>query len=148
MNNINRQWIWNGDSLEYPEFVLVPGWSEVKDSALNDENKDPSLENKIRKVFHWKEEEHRLFLEGLEMYGRGNWKAISKHVGTKTSTQVASHAQKHFIRVRVDQQSGYSTKKSKRRSKFDTTSWNGDFHPLLYRDYIPPSPQMLKHNQL
>jgi hypothetical protein len=64
MNNINnngnsKEWIWNGDSLEYPEFVLVPGWYEVKDSALNDENKDPSLENKIRKVFHWKEEEHR-----------------------------------------------------------------------------------------
>jgi hypothetical protein len=65
MNNINnngnsKEWIWNGDKgLEYPEAVLVPGWSEVKDRALNDENKDRPLENKIRKVFHWKEEEHR-----------------------------------------------------------------------------------------
>jgi hypothetical protein len=63
---------------------------------------------------------------------------ISKHICTKTSTQVASHAQKHFIRI--NQQSVDSTKKSKRRSKFDTTLWNGDFHPLLYRDYIPPLP--------
>ncbi|KAK2430572.1 transcription factor SRM1 [Trifolium repens] len=156
MNNISKEWTWDGDKgfeenlllekhsqmIEEDRFELptIPDNCISKDDPSNDENKDPPLKNKIRKVFHWKEEEHRLFLEGLEMYGRGNWKAISKHVGTKTSTQVASHAQKHFIRVRVDQQSGYSTKKSKRRSKFDTTSWNGDFHPLLYRDYIPPSP--------
>ncbi|WJX63786.1 hypothetical protein P8452_48633 [Trifolium repens] len=107
-----------------------------KDNGSTDVNKHPPLKNKIKKVQHWKKEEHG-FLDGLEKYGRGNWKAISKHVGTKTCTQVASHAQKYFIRV--DQQNGYSAKKSKRRSKFDTTSWNGDFHPLLYRDCITPS---------
>jgi hypothetical protein len=76
--------------LEYPKNnlnVLFPGWSiaEVekhtqmikedrfelptfpdncisKDRASNDENKDPPLKNKIRKVFHWKEEEHRYIL--------------------------------------------------------------------------------------
>ncbi|WJX63794.1 hypothetical protein P8452_48640 [Trifolium repens] len=115
----------------------VPTYSS-KDNVPIDENKAPLLKNKINKVFHWKEEEHRLFLEGLEKYGKGRWKVISKHIGTKTSTQVASHAQKHFIRI--NQQSVDSTKKSKRRSKFDTTLWNGDFHPLLYRDYIPPLP--------
>ncbi|CAJ2652865.1 unnamed protein product [Trifolium pratense] len=109
-----------------------------KYNTSTDVNKVPPLMKKIKKVQHWKEEEHRLFLEGLEKYGKGNWKAISKYVGTKSYTQVASHAQKYFIRV--DQQNVDSSKKSKRRSKFDTNLWNGNFHPLLYRDYIPPPP--------
>ncbi|CAJ2652871.1 unnamed protein product [Trifolium pratense] len=111
----------------------------TKDKASIDENKATPVKKKIKKVLHWKEEEHRLFLEGLEKYGKGNWKAISKHVGTRSYTQVASHAQKHFIRIGVNhQQSDNSSKKSKRKNKYDTTKWNGDFHPLLYRDYIPP----------
>ena len=42
---------------------------------------------------------HRLFLLGLKKYGKGDWRNISRnYVITRTPTQVASHAQKYFIR--------------------------------------------------
>lgn len=47
----------------------------------------------------WSEEEHRTFLAGLEKLGKGDWRGIAKKfVTTRTPTQVASHAQKYFLR--------------------------------------------------
>ncbi|RVW28527.1 Transcription factor MYBS3 [Vitis vinifera] len=47
----------------------------------------------------WTEEEHRLFLFGLQRLGKGDWRGISRnYVISRTPTQVASHAQKYFIR--------------------------------------------------
>lgn len=41
----------------------------------------------------------RQFLIGLEKHGKGDWRNISRDfVTTRTPTQVASHAQKYFIR--------------------------------------------------
>ncbi|CAH9066474.1 unnamed protein product [Cuscuta epithymum] len=52
-----------------------------------------------KKGIAWTEEEHRLFLVGLQKLGKGDWRGISRnYVTSRTPTQVASHAQKYFIR--------------------------------------------------
>ncbi|BAT88404.1 hypothetical protein LR48_Vigan09g117500 [Vigna angularis] len=53
--------------------------------------------NKGRRIT-WTKAEHKRFLEGLDIYGKGNWKNISAYIQTKSASQVASHAQKYFIR--------------------------------------------------
>ena len=45
----------------------------------------------------WTDDEHRRFLEGLKMYGK-DWRMIEEHIGTRTCSQIRSHAQKYFLR--------------------------------------------------
>jgi len=49
----------------------------------------------------WSREEHFLFLRGLDKHGRGAWKQIAAMVGTRTPTQIQSHAQKYFLRQKA-----------------------------------------------
>ncbi|KAG4921227.1 hypothetical protein AAZX31_18G120800 [Glycine max] len=65
----------------------------------------------------WTEEEHRLFLLGLQNVGKGNWRGISRNfVMTRTPTQVASHAQKYFLRCHRQ------NRRRRRSSLFDITT--------------------------
>ncbi|KAF9667799.1 hypothetical protein SADUNF_Sadunf15G0061000 [Salix dunnii] len=65
----------------------------------------------------WTEEEHRRFLFGLQKVGKGDWRGISRNfVKTRTPTQVASHAQKHFLRL------SSVNRRRRRTSLFDITA--------------------------
>jgi SHAQKYF class myb-like DNA-binding protein len=76
-------------------------------------------EQERRKGVPWTEEEHKLFLLGLNKFGKGDWRNISRNfVVSRTPTQVASHAQKYFIRL-----NSMNKKDNKRRSSIhDITS--------------------------
>lgn len=91
-------------------------------SESNHGSKVSKSDQERRKGIAWTEDEHRLFLLGLDKYGKGDWRSISRNfVVTRTPTQVASHAQKYFIRLN-------SMNKDRRRSSIhDITSvGNGD----------------------
>ncbi|KAJ4978062.1 hypothetical protein NE237_008842 [Protea cynaroides] len=82
-----------------------------------------------KKGVPWTEDEHRLFLMGLKKYGKGDWRNISRNfVETRTPTQVASHAQKYFIRQ-------LSGGKDKRRSSIH------DITTVNITDNRPSSPE-------
>ncbi|KAL6989264.1 regulator of chromosome condensation, partial [Sarracenia purpurea var. burkii] len=64
-----------------------------------------------------------LFLIGLDTYGRGDWRSISRNmVVTRTPTQVASHAQKFFLRQ--------NSVKDRRRSSIHDITTTADTQPI------------------
>ncbi|CAN0909641.1 Transcription factor DIVARICATA [Linum grandiflorum] len=106
-----------------------------------------------KKGVPWTEDEHRRFLKGLMKYGKGDWRNISRNVVvTKTPTQVASHAQKYFLRQQL---SGVKDKRRPsihdintlnlaswpvpgKRSSSTTIDWN--YHPTSSSFFMGLSP--------
>ncbi|XP_022715030.1 transcription factor MYBS3-like [Durio zibethinus] len=91
--------------------------NNVPDGYLSDDPAAHASTNRPgerKKGVPWTEEEHRLFLIGLQKLGKGDWRGIARNfVMSRTPTQVASHAQKYFIR-----QSNV-TRRKRRSSLFD-----------------------------
>lgn len=93
---------------ELPDYGAEPSTSAAQPPK---KGKAGTTDQERRKGIPWTEEEHRLFLLGLAKFGKGDWRSISRNfVVTRTPTQVASHAQKYFIRLNT------LNKKDKRRS--------------------------------
>ncbi|KAM0007494.1 putative transcription factor MYB-HB-like family [Helianthus debilis subsp. tardiflorus] len=90
-----------------------------------------------KKGVPWTEEEHRMFLLGLQKLGKGDWRGIARnYVITRTPTQVASHAQKYFIR-----QCNVSRRK-RRSSLFDIVADDGqDTHMISSHGVNPSQPE-------
>ncbi|KAK2981614.1 hypothetical protein RJ640_012896 [Escallonia rubra] len=98
-----------------------------------------------KKGVPWTEEEHRMFLLGLQKLGKGDWRGIARnYVISRTPTQVASHAQKYFIR-----QSNVSRRK-RRSSLFDIIA-DESVDTMESRDFFavnPPQPETQSNNLL
>ncbi|XP_011085400.1 transcriptional adapter ADA2 isoform X1 [Sesamum indicum] len=46
----------------------------------------------------WNADEEMLLLEGIEMYGFGNWNEVAEHVGTKSKSQCIDHYDKIYMK--------------------------------------------------
>ena len=63
-----------------------------QNSSSKKKNKEGSLHGR------WTDQEHRLFLEGMHLFKK-DWRSIERHIGTRTCSQIRSHAQKYFMRL-------------------------------------------------
>lgn len=87
-----------------------------------------------------------MFLLGLQKLGKGDWRGIARnYVISRTPTQVASHAQKYFIR-----QTNVSRRK-RRSSLFDIVADESADTPMVPRDFLSvnqPETEMQNENTL
>ncbi|XP_020235400.1 transcription factor MYB1R1 [Cajanus cajan] len=101
--------------------VVTAGYASADDAAPTNSGKSRDRKRGIP----WTEEEHKLFLVGLQKVGKGDWRGISRnYVKTRTPTQVASHAQKYFLR-RTN-----LNRRRRRSSLFDITTVSVSTTPM------------------
>ncbi|XP_057806331.1 transcription factor MYB1R1 [Salvia miltiorrhiza] len=113
MNNLSEYEPVVNNGNEIPKDAADAGYASADEAVPH-----PSAGNRERKRgIPWTEEEHKLFLVGLQKVGKGDWRGISRnYVKTRTPTQVASHAQKYFLRR------SNINRRRRRSSLFDITT--------------------------
>jgi SHAQKYF class myb-like DNA-binding protein len=74
------------------------GQQDDEDDSENAQMTNSGDANNNGNAGRWTDEEHLKFLEALKIYGK-NWNKVHRYVGTRTSAQTRSHAQKYFNKL-------------------------------------------------
>lgn len=71
----------------------------VEINGHSNEHSYKVMDNLSFPIFHpnWGSDEELLLLEAVEIYGPGNWAAVSEHVGTKSTEECLSHYHQIYI---------------------------------------------------
>ncbi|KAG7399159.1 hypothetical protein PHYBOEH_009619 [Phytophthora boehmeriae] len=78
------------------ELIRLPSEATISSPSSSDGEKlSPSNTNGRA----WTVDEHNRFLEGLELFPSGPWKEIAAHVGSRTTRQTMTHAQKYREKI-------------------------------------------------
>jgi len=89
------------------EDELQRAWAEIdrlrNKIATVERERQRSEDDSAKQPRYWTPEEHRLFMEAVNRFGWKDVKSIAQHVGTRTPTQVRTHAQKLFLRQQKEQ---------------------------------------------
>eukprot|EP01094_Clydonella_sp_ATCC50884_P012620 TRINITY_DN2287_c0_g1_i1.p1 TRINITY_DN2287_c0_g1~~TRINITY_DN2287_c0_g1_i1.p1 ORF type:complete len:442 (+),score=86.26 TRINITY_DN2287_c0_g1_i1:316-1641(+) len=80
----------------------------------------PRKEAQPKTSRYWTDAEHQRFLEAMEKFGSKNVKAIAQYVGTRSATQVRTHAQKYFLKL----------KREREKRSYSQSSVSGRSQPL------------------
>ncbi|KAF2311390.1 hypothetical protein GH714_022217 [Hevea brasiliensis] len=124
----------NNNSSSREDVAAAAGYASAEDAAPH----SSSSRGERKRGVPWTEEEHKLFLLGLQKVGKGDWRGISRNfVKTRTPTQVASHAQKYFLRRSIGISSGGRSSSLSRQQEKPP-----QLHPLP----PPPLPEMSNVN--
>lgn len=93
--------------------------------VLPKEDEQPTKTAKEEKQMgRWSEEEHRRFIEAMEIYGNV-WTLVKNHIKTRTTAQIRSHAQKYYTGLR---------KKAIKKCKEDPKNAKAIF--VVVREYL------------
>lgn len=73
---------------------------KLENSEIIKKNKKHKESKPFLNEGRWSTEEHTKFIEGLVEFGK-NWKDVQKYIGTRTTAQARSHAQKFFLKLKM-----------------------------------------------
>ncbi|KAL1916681.1 uncharacterized protein VTP21DRAFT_5385 [Calcarisporiella thermophila] len=90
----------NGDAATNASTTTTTTTTDSGPPSAKKRRKEKELREGMN-VGTYSEEEEKLFLEALELYGR-DWQALARHIKTRDSNSIRSHAQKHFIKLYRD----------------------------------------------
>jgi len=95
---INKE-LEKSESIELSEDKNINNNDSNNKMKINDDN-----DNKGNYYFlnegRWSYKEHIKFIEAIAEFGK-NWKDVQKYVGSRSSTQARSHAQKFFLKLKA-----------------------------------------------
>ena len=72
---------------------------------------NPFVSSSFLLLSRWTPDEHRLFLEGIMLYGK-DWKKMQPLIKTRTLVQIRTHAQKVFKKIGLKKMSGNKRKEN------------------------------------